>query len=141
MNNNLIKQSFTQTLRNLSRVIPIIIGVFLLLALFETVIPKSIYIKFFTNIPLVDAFIGAGFGSISAGNPITSYIIGGELLKHNINLTAVIAFILSWVTVGFIQIPTEVTSLGKKFAIVHNSINFIFAIIIALMVTLTLKLL
>jgi hypothetical protein len=61
-----------------------------------------------------------------------SYIIGGELLKQGISLIAVTAFIVAWVTVGFIQLPAESMILGKKFAFVRNILSFIFAIIVAL---------
>ena len=42
---------------------------------------------------LRDTIIGSVIGSISAGNPITSYIIGAELLKERVSLFAITAFI------------------------------------------------
>jgi len=116
-----------------------IVGVFLLLALFNTIIPQHLYAKVFTNIPIVDALIGAILGSVSAGNPLVSYIVGGELLDQGVGLAAVAAFILSWVTVGLIQLPAEAIILGRRFAIIRNLINFVSAIIIALLVVLTLN--
>ena len=140
MNKNSIQKATTQTLRNFLRVIPIILGVFLLLSLVTAIIPQEFYSKAFTNIPAIDAFIGAILGSISAGNPLTSYIIGGELLKQGVGLVAVTAFILSWVTVGLIQLPAEAVILGRRFAIVRNLVSFILAIIVALLTVLTLGL-
>lgn len=139
MDKVLIQKAILQTSRNFLRVIPMIIGIFLLVALFDVVVPKYLYARIFTNIPVVDALIGTILGSISAGNPMTSYVIGGELLDQGINLTAVTAFILSWVTVGLVQFPAEALMLGRRFAIVRNLLNFVFAIIIALLVTLTLS--
>ncbi|MEJ2267866.1 MAG: hypothetical protein P8X70_02205, partial [Nanoarchaeota archaeon] len=80
-------------------------------------------------------------GSISAGSPITSYIIGGELLKRGTSLIPVTAFIVAWVTVGIIQIPIESKTLGKKFTILRNSLAFISAIIVALITTAIMKIL
>ena len=71
-------------------------------------------------------------GSISAGNPITSYIFGGELLDQGINLLAVTAFLVAWVTVGLVQLPAESFLLGKRFAILRNAISFIFSIFVAI---------
>jgi len=136
---NLVQQAITKTLRNFLRIIPMIVGVFLLLALFNTIIPQHLYAKVFTNIPIVDALIGAILGSVSAGNPLVSYIVGGELLDQGVGLAAVAAFILSWVTVGLIQLPAEAIILGRRFAIIRNLINFVSAIIIALLVVLTLN--
>jgi len=78
-------------------------------------------------------------GSISFGIPVTSYIIGGELLKEGVSLLAVTAFILAWSTVGIAMLPLEISFLGKKFAIIRNVINFIFAIVIAVLVVWILK--
>jgi uncharacterized membrane protein YraQ (UPF0718 family) len=120
--------------------LPILISVILLLSLIITFVPFSYYVKIFTGNFLIDPLIGAILGSISIGNPITSYLIGGELLKNGVSLIAVIAFILSWVTVGLIQLPAEGLMLGKRFAIIRNLTSFISAIIIAILVSLTLKL-
>ena len=121
-------------------VIPIILGVFLLLSLINTAIPKSFYAKLFTGNLLLDSLIGATVGSISVGNPLTSYIIGGEVLEQGVSLIAVTAFLLGWVTVGIIQLPAESLMLGKRFAITRNLVSFIMAIIVSVLVVLTLKL-
>ena len=79
-----------------------------------------------------DTLIGTLIGSISAGNPITSYIIGGELLNKGVSLFAVTAFIVAWVTVGIIQYPAEADMLGKRFAILRNVFSFMLAILVAI---------
>jgi len=68
-----------------------------------------------------------------------SYIFAGELLKQGISLIAVTAFIVSWVTVGVIQIPAESAMLGKKFTLIRNISAFIFAIIVAIITVLILN--
>ena len=54
-----------------------------------------------------DTVIGSAIGSIAAGNPIMSYIIGGELMKEGVSLFAITAFIVTWVTVSIVQFPAE----------------------------------
>ena len=93
----------------------------------------------FTGEPFRDTLIGSILGSILTGNPITSYIIGGELLKDGVSLSAVTAFIVAWVTVGMTQLPAEVLFLGKKFALTRNLLSFIFAIIVSIATVLTLE--
>ena len=109
----------------------ILLSVIMLIALVGVLIPKSFYAKIFTGNPLIDSFIGAIAGSILAGNPITSYILGGEFLKQGVSLIAVIAFIVAWVTVGLVQFPAESIILGKKFALTRNLTSFAFAILVA----------
>ena len=140
MDKNYIQEAWIKTLRNFLRVIPILLGVFLLLSLITATIPSEFYGRIFTDIPVIDAFIGAMLGSISAGNPITSYIVGGELLKQDIGLVAVTAFLLSWVTFGIIQLPAESLMLGRRFAITRNIVSFVLAILIAVLTVFTLKL-
>lgn len=134
------KESARKTLNSFKQSVPILIGVLLMLSLVNTAVPKEFYSKVFTGNKLVDPFIGALFGSIAAGNPITSYVIGGELKNQGVSMVAILAFILSWVTVGVVQLPAESLMLGKKFAIIRNLMSFLMAILIAILVVLTLGL-
>lgn len=109
-----------------------IVGIFLLVNLINLVLEGQ-YSKVFTNNWLLDPLLGAGIGSISFGMPLTSYVVGGELLKQGVSLIAVTAFILAWTTVGVLMLPLEAKFLGKRFAITRNIINFFFAIIIAVL--------
>jgi len=111
---------------------PSILGVILLISLMLAVIPKTFYILIFSKNIWLDIIIGGIAGSISAGNPITSYIIGGELLSQGVNLLVVTIFIVTWVTVGLIQLPAEIMFFGKKFAIYRNLLSFLFAIVVSL---------
>ncbi len=113
--------------------VPIILGVVLLVGLVSKAIPQSFYSNLFTGINAIDAFIGSAIGSIAAGSPITSYIIGSELLNNGVSLVAVVAFILAWVTVGVVQFPAESLMLGRKFALARNITSFVTAIIISLL--------
>jgi hypothetical protein len=53
----------------------------------------------------------------------------------------VTALIISWVTVGSIQLPAEALMLGKRFAIYRNLLSFVFAIVISVLTVTTLKML
>ncbi len=129
---NKLKDSMFKAAKSLWNSLPLIFGTILLLSLIITIIPKSFYIGIFRN-SLLDPIIGSLVGSISAGNPITSYIFGGELLEQGISLIAVTAFLVAWVSVGVIQLPAESAILGKKFALLRNLTSFVFAIIVAIL--------
>ncbi|MCK5059748.1 MAG: hypothetical protein KAR00_01205 [Candidatus Pacebacteria bacterium] len=120
------------------QVIPILIGTLFLVSWLQAVLSKDIFYRVFSGNTILDSLAGALFGSISGGSPITSYIIGGELLQQGVSLTAVTAFILTWVTVGVIQLPAELLILGKKFAIARNIVSFVSALMVAIFITLTL---
>ena len=127
-----IKDAITKAGKGLLKALPMIFGTILLISLISAIVPKSFYTTVFTQNSFFDSFIGSLVGSISAGNPITSYIFGGEMLSQGIGLIAVTAFLVSWVTVGVIQLPAESMILGKKFAIIRNLVSFILAIIVAI---------
>ena len=138
MQNNTFTQSAQKAIKGLWIAFPMILGTILLVSLISAIVPKSFYVSVFSKNFFLDSFIGSLIGSISAGNPITSYIFGGEMLSQGVGLVAVTAFLVSWVTVGLIQLPAESTILGKKFAILRNIVAFIFSIIVAIITVLIL---
>jgi uncharacterized membrane protein YraQ (UPF0718 family) len=127
--------------KQFANLLPILIGVVLLIGLFDAFISKELLTSIFSGNIIIDTLWGAFFGSILAGNPINSYIIGGELLVYGVSLFAVTAFVIAWVTVGLVQLPMEIAALGKKFALLRNSFSFILSIIIAVLTVTALKLL
>ena len=125
---------FNKTWQAFKFVIPIIISILLIVAFVQAVVPVESYKKIFSGNVLLDPIVGAVFGSVSIGNPIVSYIIGEGLLQSGVSLIAVTAFIISWVTVGIVQLPAEAFYFGKRFAIVRNLSSFVGAIVIGILV-------
>ena len=136
-----VKKASVSTLNSLRQSLPILFGVLLLIALLNTLVPKEIYHQIFTAHPVFDPLIGALIGSFAAGSPITSYVVGGELLKEGISLLAVTAFLVSWVTVGVVQLPAEALMLGRRFALIRNAVSFGAAIVVSILTVFTLRLL
>lgn len=135
-----MKQAFQKTVTLFKTVLPILCGVLLLVSLMQQLF-SSHYQDWFTGNYILDPLIGALAGSISFGIPITSYIAGGELLSDGVSLIAVTAFIMAWTTVGLVMIPLESSFLGKRFTIIRNGINFVFALLVAMATVYTLEVL
>ena len=123
-----MQRSFNQFVSML----PIFLSVVLIIGLLNVFVSRNFLTSLFSGNVVFDTFLGACFGSIFAGNALNSYIIGGELLHYGISLFTVTALIITWVTVGFVQLPAEIAVLGRKFALLRNGICFIFALPIAL---------
>ena len=113
----------------------------LLTSLVLTVIPHSLVASIFGHGELIDVLLGTGFGGVVTGHPLASYVLGGELLAVDVSLIAVTAFIVSWVTVGAVQLPAESLLLGARFAIYRNLLCFFSAIGVAYATVYTLWLL
>ena len=118
---------------------PILVGIVLLIGLFQTALDDEQLVALFSGNAFADSFMGAVIGSIAPGNPITSYVLGGEMLELGIGITAVVAFIVAWVTVGVVQFPAEALMLGKRFSILRNAFSFISAILIGVLTGLILQ--
>jgi len=130
------KKSLSKTSKSLTKALPLIIGTILLVSFIATIVPQSFYSAVFSKNSFLDSLIGALLGSLSTGTPITSYILGGEMLGQGVSLIAVTAFIVAWVSVGIIQLPAEASILGKKFALLRNASAFVLSIIVALITVL-----
>ena len=133
-----MKKAFFKTAQVFKTVVPMLTGVLLLVSLLHQFF-KNNYQYWFSGNLILDPLIGAIAGSISFGMPVTSYVAGGELLHAGVSLLAVTAFILSWTTVGLIMIPLEASTLGIRFAVVRNILNFIFSLLVAISTVSTLK--
>ena len=137
---NHLTDSFKKTIRTFINVVPIIVGMLLLTSLLITVFPELISAGLFGNGDIIDTLLSASIGSIAAGHPLASYLLGGELLSGGVSLLAVTALIVTWVTVGIVQLPAEAMLLGARFAVYRNIISFLAAIAIAFLTVYTLRL-
>ncbi len=118
---------------------PMILGVVGLVGLFQILITPELLGSFFKGNVFYDTLIGTIVGGVAAGQAMVSYIVGGELLKEGISMYAVSAFVLSWVTLGVVQLPLEVETLGVRFTVMRNILAFIFTILVSLATVSTLK--
>ena len=128
-----MKEEILKTWQTYKKALPILFGMLVLINLLEPWL-ADFYGAVFTGNYFLDPLIGSVLGSVSAGMPITAYILSGELLKQGVTLLAVSAFALTWTTVHLAFLPMEASFLGKRFGIVRNSVNFVFAIIISILV-------
>ena len=139
-NKEKLKTSVKKAGNSLWRMFPILLGTILLVSLVNALIPNDFFREVFTGSVFLDSFISAGVGSILAGSPIVSYILGGELLSQGIGLISVTAFIVAWITVGVVHIPAESAILGKRFTLIRNTITFFLAILSGLLIFVILNL-
>ncbi len=123
-----------------ANLLPILVSVVLLIGIFNAFVSKELIYSIFSGNTALDSIWGACLGSILAGNPINSYIIGGELLEYGVSLFAITSLIIAWVTVGLVQLPAEIVALGRSFALVRNAVSFILSIAIAIITVVVLNL-
>jgi uncharacterized membrane protein YraQ (UPF0718 family) len=129
------KDNFVQQLKSAAAgfvtIMPMMLGVILLVGLSKAYVTPERLTSFFGGNTAADTLMATLAGGLSAGQPIISYVLGGEMLENGISLHAVTAFILSWVTLGVVQLPMEAKMLGLRYTAVRNMLSFLFAIVIA----------
>jgi len=128
-----------KTGKMLLQIFPNILAIVLLSGLIIEFVPMNRLSEFLGGGLFSDGLVGAGIGSISIGNPLVSYVLGGEFLDQGVSLMAVTALLVSWVTVGSIQLPAEIQTFGTRFAVLRNGLSFLFALIIAFLVLMTMQ--
>ncbi|APE94486.1 hypothetical protein [Halodesulfurarchaeum formicicum] len=127
-----LKAAMAGAVRGMGKALPIILSVVFLLGLFRTFVSPAQLQAVFTGSGGLDMLLGTVSGSLSTGNAVTSYVIGGELLSDGVRLEAVTAFLVAWVTVGLVQLPAEAALLGRRFALVRNATSALSAILVAI---------
>ena len=127
-----MRRAIKSSALSLWKALPLLLGTMLLISLLTALVPTSVYADLFNRNDLFDSLFGALVGSVLVGNPVVSYILGGELLAQGVGLVAVTAFLVAWTTVGVAQFPAEAAILGRRFAYLRNVSAFVMALVVAL---------
>lgn len=134
-----LKKSLGGTLKNLMMIAPMLLAIIGLVGLFKTYITPEMLKSLFNGSPLHDMLVGVGVGGVSVGQPFLSYLVGGELLENGASFYGVTAFILSFVTLGVVQLPMSFSIFGLRFTLIQNVLALLFSFVLALSITYTLQ--
>ncbi len=118
---------------------PLLVGVIGLVGLFQVLVTADMLKTLFRGNVIADTLLATLAGAAASGNPVISYLFGGELLGQGISLNAVIAFILSWVTLSFVHLPAEAEVLGFSFTLYRTNLAIAITLIIAHRTSITLQ--
>ena len=132
-----LKKAFKKALISFISITPMLIAVMGLVGLMQIYITPDILSAFFGYGSLIDTLVGTLAGAISMGQGMISYVVAEGLLEQGVSHYALSAFILAWVTLGFVQLPAEASVFGLKFTFYRNVLTLISTIIIAYATVLT----
>lgn len=128
-----LKESFKKAIIGLISMLPMLFAIILLLGIFDVYVTKEMISSLFIHNNFIDTIIGTTMGALLTGNPMISYILGGELTSAGISLYAVTAFVLSWVTLGVVQLPAEVEIFGLRFTTLRTILTFISTVLVSIL--------
>jgi uncharacterized membrane protein YraQ (UPF0718 family) len=110
-----------------------IIAILFLIGLILTFMPPETIKQFMgKSNSLISTIIFALVGCITLIPAFVAFPLAGSLVKAGANIVPVVAFLTTLTMVGIVTFPLEKKEFGKKFALIRNSLSFVFAIIIAL---------
>lgn len=122
--------------------IPEIAGILLLISLLLSVINKEIIQNTLGNEnELISTSLGALIGSITIIPGVIAFPLSRELLIAGASKAALAAFITTLTMVGIATSPIEKRYFGLRFTVYRNTLSFIFAIAIALIMALIMEVL
>jgi len=125
------RQSLTVAWKSLVRLLPILVAIFALVGLFEVFIPQAwISARLGEASGWVSLLTGGLLGAVAMGPPVAAFPLAGSLLDGGAWPPAVAAFIVSWVSVGFVSIPFEAQIFGIRFAFLRNTLTFASALLV-----------
>jgi len=78
-------------------------------------------------------------GAISMGQGMISYVLAEGLLEQGVSNYALSAFILAWITLGFVQIPAEASIFGLLFTIIMTLYIMISAVVLGKIIDTAMK--
>ena len=126
-------QAFRKAARQFLNIVPVLIGVILLVGFFRGFVSRDLLLTVFSGNVIQDTLWGACIGSVLSGNPVNSYVVGETMLKMGVSLFGATALMLTWVNVGLLQLPAEISALGARFAITRTIVAFLMAVAISTM--------
>ncbi|MCH4887315.1 permease [Acidaminobacter sp. JC074] len=135
-----IKKDKTKTLDSLKQarkmmksMLSDIIGILLLIGLVLALIPSEMIEKLIGGeTGLIAVIVSALVGTVTLIPAFVAFPLIGSLKANGAGIMALTAFLTTLTMVGFLTMPLEIKTFGKKFTLVRNALSFTFAIIISL---------
>lgn len=125
--------SLDQAKQMMKGMISDMVGILLLIGLVLTLIPTDMIERLIGNESgFFAVLISAVIGTITLIPAFVAFPLIGSLKSGGAGIVTLTAFLTTLTMVGFLTMPLEVKSFGKKFTFIRNSVSFVFAIVIAL---------
>ncbi len=124
-----LKMAFGMGKGMLASILSIIFAIGLIL----TIVPPEEIAKFLSTQSVLLATIGGALlGTITLVPAFIAFPLVGTLVGAGVSVIPSVAFLTTLTMVGVVTFPLEKKEFGAKFTAVRNSLSFLFAIVIAL---------
>lgn len=115
--------------------LPTLITILIIISSLLYFIPNELLLKLFgKESGLKGMILAAIVGSISLIPGFIAYPLGNILIKQGVSYSVIAIFITTLMMVGIVTLPIEKKYFGIKVALIRNSLSFIGAIVIGLLI-------
>ncbi|NLB74835.1 MAG: permease [Firmicutes bacterium] len=127
-------EAFKVSIRSLAKIVPTMLGTVGLVGLLLVLVPPhwiSTYLG--EKAGFVGTMAAAIIGAVTLIPGLVAFPLAGSIYAQGASTMTVAAFITTLTMVGFVTAPTEIEQLGKEMTIWRNSLSFVFALAIAVL--------
>lgn len=124
-----LKTAFGMGKGMIASIFSIIFAIGLILTLFP---PAGIAGYVGNQSVLLATIVAALFGTITLVPAFIAFPLVGTLVNAGVSVVPAVAFLTTLTMVGVVTFPLEKKEFGLKFTAIRNSLSFLFAIVIAL---------
>lgn len=110
-----------------------ILSIIFMIGLILTVLPPDMIAEYVgKQSVLLATLVSAAFGTITLVPAFIAFPLVGTLVSAGVSVIPAVAFLTTLTMVGIVTFPLEKKAFGTKFTVIRNSLSFVFAIVIAL---------
>ncbi len=110
-----------------------ILSIIFLIGLILTILPPDMIAEYVgKQSVLLATLVSAAFGTITLVPAFIAFPLVGTLVSAGVSVVPAVAFLTTLTMVGIVTFPLEKKAFGTKFTVIRNSLSFVFAIVIAL---------
>jgi len=118
------------SLRSLLSLTPSLLGMTVVIGLIMALIPPERMVALFRADGPAGFFLISAVGTIATVPAPVAFSLAGSLHELGAGLGALGAFISTLTMVGIVSIPMEIEFLGRRFALLRETVSFVLAVAI-----------
>lgn len=121
------------TRRSFLSMAPAVVAIIWAIGFILTSLPSAVVLKTVgREAGMAGVVVAAAFGSVVLIPAFIAFPLAGSFLRQGADVQAVAAFVTTLVMVGALTAPLEMKFFGRSFTLCRNSLSFVFALVIAM---------
>jgi len=129
------KMGFKKGMKMFLNLLPVILVLIIVISIVLFFLPNEVIVHYLgKGAGFLSYVIAALIGSIALIPGFIAYPLSGILVKSGVSYSVIAVFITTLMMVGILTLPLEAKYFGLKIAIIRNSLYFVGALIIGLII-------